>query len=100
MPQVDRVREAARVVRLGNAEVRQGRFEELAPEFQRAVDVILIRGVRITAELSEALRSSLRRNGKLFAFGASPEIEALGWRLLEQKKFSVSNGLAIFDPDR
>lgn len=90
------LREALRVVGLTQAAVKQGRFEDVAPAFPNAADVILIRGVKITAGLSEALQISLKHDGKLFAFGASHEIEAFGWQLVEQRRFSDSNGLAVF----
>jgi 16S rRNA G527 N7-methylase RsmG len=91
------LREAVRVVGLQSAEVKHGRFEDLAPGLEQTIDLLLVRGVRLTKELSIAMQLGLRTGGKLFAFGASREIAEFNWRLSRERSLSDGNALLIFE---
>ena len=94
------LREAVRVVGLTQAEVRNARFEDVVSELTHTIDLVLIRGVRITRGLSEALQSGLKPDGRLFAFGASSDIAEFGWRKTDERSLSLEpadeNILQIF----
>lgn len=93
------LREAVRVVGLPQAEVRNARFEDVVSEFRHAIDLVLIRGVRITASLSSALQDGLKPDGKLLAFGATSEIVEFNWRLTHERQLSDENALLILEID-
>jgi len=94
------LREAVRVVGLQRAEVNHARFEDVVSELTHTIDLVLIRGVRITRGLSEALQSGLKQDGRLFAFGASSDIAEFGWRKTDERSLSLEpadeNILQIF----
>lgn len=98
------LREAVRVVGLQRAEVNHARFQDLVSELPNAIDLVLIRGVKITRGLTNALQSTLKRDGRLFAFGASRDVTKLNWRLADERQLSDEstdeNTLLIFQVDR
>jgi len=91
------LREAVRVVGLQSVEVKHGRFEMIAPELEQTIDVLLVRGVRLTKDLSRAMQLGLKKNGKLFAFGGSRDIGEFNWRLTAEHPLSDGNALLIFE---
>lgn len=98
------LREAVRVVGLQRTEVNHARFEDLASELTHTIDLVLIRGVKITKGLSKALQSGLKQDGRLFAFGASGDIAEFNWRQTDERQLSLErtdeNTLQIYRVDR
>ena len=90
------LREAVRTIQLQQAEVKQARFEDVAAELKHTIDFLLIRGVRITPNLSKSLQLGLKKDGKLFAFGTSPDLPQFNWRLTNQRQLAGPSALQIF----
>jgi 16S rRNA (guanine527-N7)-methyltransferase len=94
------LREAVRTIQLPQAVVKHARFEDLALELKHTIDVVLIRGVRITSGLSKSLQLGLKSDGKLFAFGTSPDLPHVNWRLTSQRSLSGQSTLLTFQVQR
>ena len=91
------LREAVRLVGLPSVEVRHARFENIAPELEQTIDLLLIRGVKLTKDLSRAMQLGLKKDGKLFAFGGSRDTAEFAWRLTDERSLSVGNALLVFE---
>jgi 16S rRNA (guanine527-N7)-methyltransferase len=92
------LRDALRVLEIGNATVETSRFEELLsrPELHEGVDLLTIRAVRVEPRTLQNLQAFLRPGGQIFLFrgpGGADLAESLTPPLIWQATYPLIESL-------